>query len=63
MELNDGTFELNNPFDMNTYVDKVSKIQSLQNSITFANVLVVLIIMIMKPRTILGICIFMQIYL
>lgn len=23
MELNDGTFELNNPFDMNTYVDKV----------------------------------------
>lgn len=24
MELEDGTFELNNPFDMNTYVDKVS---------------------------------------
>lgn len=23
MELNDGTFELNNPFDMNTYLDKV----------------------------------------
>lgn len=23
MEMNDGTFELNNPFDMNTYVDKV----------------------------------------
>lgn len=23
MELEDGTFELNNPFDMNTYVDKV----------------------------------------
>lgn len=24
MEMNDGTFELNNPFDINTYVDKVS---------------------------------------
>lgn len=23
MELHDGSFELNNPFDMNTYVDKV----------------------------------------
>lgn len=23
MEMDDGTFELNNPFDMNTYVDKV----------------------------------------
>ncbi|OWR47314.1 hypothetical protein KGM_214218 [Danaus plexippus plexippus] len=26
MELNDGTFELNNPFDMNTYVDKVLEV-------------------------------------
>ncbi|KAG6446286.1 hypothetical protein O3G_MSEX004390 [Manduca sexta] len=26
MEMNDGTFELNNPFDMNTYVDKVLEV-------------------------------------
>ncbi|XP_013133716.1 PREDICTED: glycerophosphocholine phosphodiesterase GPCPD1 isoform X1 [Papilio polytes] len=26
MELNDGTFELNNPFDMNVYVDKVLEV-------------------------------------
>lgn len=26
MELDDGTFELNNPFDMNTYVDKVLEV-------------------------------------
>ncbi|RVE40680.1 hypothetical protein evm_014669, partial [Chilo suppressalis] len=26
MEMDDGTFELNNPFDMNTYVDKVLEV-------------------------------------